>query len=383
VAETADVVIIGGGIIGNAIAWNLARKGAGKIILLEKEKHIGQGMTAYSAGGVREQFSSEINIRLSKFSLDVFGRFKEEMDQDIDYKQAGYLFLAATEETEAALRRNVELQNRVGVESRLITPEEAREKVRDLNIEDLRLAAFNARDGYVDPSSICQGYNLKARELGVEIRTRTAATGFRIAGERVQAVQTPAGEIEAATYVNATGPYLHEVGKLADLDIPAQPYRRMLFITEKFSLSPNLIPLTIDMATGFYFRQEGDGLMLGRADPEEPSSFDTTLDWDYLEQILEYALHRIPTVENAQIGKGWAGLYDITPDHHPLLGPYPELPNLILAGGFSGHGIMHGPAVGVVIAEMVLDGQPKSIDISILSPTRIREDKLLVEKNVI
>jgi len=383
VAETADVIIVGGGIIGNAIAWNLARKGAGKIVLLEKEKHVGQGMTAYSAGGVREQFSSEINIRLSNYSLDAFGRFHEEMDQDIDYKQAGYLFLASTEETEAALRRNVELQNRLGVESRLLTPEEAQGKVRDLNIEDIRLAAFNARDGYVDPSSICQGYNLRARDLGVDVRTRTAATGFRIEGERVTGVETPEGVIEARFVVNAAGPYLHDVGRLAGLDIPAKPYRRMLFITEKFSLSPDRIPLTIDMATGFYFREEGEGLMIGRADPDEPPSFDCTLDWEYLPKILEYALHRIPTVENAQIGKGWAGLYDITPDHHPLLGPYPQLSNFILAGGFSGHGIMHGPAVGLLIAEMIVDGQASTVDIDALSPTRVEAGKLLIEKNVI
>ncbi len=322
--ETADVVIVGGGIIGSSIAWHLARRQAGRIVVLEKEKHTGRGATAYSAGGIREQFSSRINIEMSRYSLDFYGSFHEAMDQDIDYKRAGYMFLASTEATAEALRRNVALQNEVGVQSTLITPEQARQRVRDLNVDDILLAAFNARDGYVDPSSICQGFVHRARELGVEFRTRSRVTGIQVEGERVTGVTTESGSLATDVVVNAAGPYLREIGLLAGIDIPAHPYRRMLFITEEFSLSPGLVPLTIDLATGFYFRQEGKGLMIGLANAAEPSSFDTTLDWDYLPTILEHALHRIPTVENAEIGKGWAGLYDITPDHHALLGPFPS-----------------------------------------------------------
>jgi sarcosine oxidase subunit beta len=382
-SETADVVIIGGGIIGGSVAWHLARRQAGRIVVLEKEKHTGRGATAYSAGGIREQFSSEINIRMSHYSLDAYACFAEEMGQDIDYKKAGYMFLASSEETATALRRNVDLQNQVGVESRLITPQEAQERVRDLNIEDLLLAGFNARDGYVDPSSICQGYIQRARDLEVEFRTRCTVTDLQMDGDRVTGVVTDGGVIETDVVINAAGPYLREIGTMAGVDIPAHPYRRMLFITEKFSLSPQLVPLTIDMATGFYFRQEGEGLMIGLANAAEPSSYDTTLDWDYLPTILEHALHRIPTVENAEIGKGWAGLYDITPDHHALLGAFPERPNFYLAGGFSGHGVMHAPAAGRVISEIVVDGAATSIDVSVLAPTRVREEKLLHELNVI
>jgi sarcosine oxidase subunit beta len=382
-SETADVVIIGGGIIGGSVAWHLARRQAGRIVVLEKEKHTGRGATAYSAGGIREQFSSEINIRMSHYSLDAYGQFAEEMGQDIDYKKAGYMFLASSEETATALRRNVDLQNQVGVESRLITPQEAQERVRDLNIEDLLLAGFNARDGYVDPSSICQGYIQRARDLEVEFRTRCTVTDLQMDGDRVTGVVTDGGVIETDVVINAAGPYLREIGTMAGVDIPAHPYRRMLFITEKFALSPQLVPLTIDMATGFYFRQEGEGLMIGLANAAEPSSYDTTLDWDYLPTILEHALHRIPTVENAEIGKGWAGLYDITPDHHALLGAFPERPNFYLAGGFSGHGVMHAPAAGRVISEIVVDGAATSIDVSVLAPTRVREEKLLHELNVI
>lgn len=382
-SETADVVIIGGGIIGGSVAWHLARRQAGRIVVLEKEKHTGRGATAYSAGGIREQFSSAVNIRMSHYSLDVYGRFHEEMEQDIDYKKAGYMFLAASEASAAALRRNVALQNELGVESRLLTAAEARERVRDLHVDDIRLAAFNARDGYVDPSSICQGYIQRARDLGVEFRTRTAVMGLTVEDGRVTGVETAAGTIATGVVVNAAGPYLREIGLMGGIDVPAHPYRRMLFITEKFSLSPNLVPLTIDMDTGFYFRQEGEGLMIGLANAAEPSSFDTTLDWDYLPTILEHALHRIPTVENAEIGKGWAGLYDITPDHHALLGAFPERPNLYLAGGFSGHGVMHAPAAGRVISEMILDGEALALDVSVLAPTRVREGQLLHETNVI
>jgi len=381
--ETADVVIIGGGIIGASVAWNLARRKAGRIVVLEKEKHTGRGSTAYSAGGVREQFSSEINIRMSHYSLDVFARFSQEMDQDIDYKQAGYMFLAPTEATALALRQNVALQNKLGVRSHLITAAQAREHVRDLFVKDVLAAAFNARDGYVDPASICQGYVQRGRDMGVEFRTATPVTGINVEGERVTGVLTKDGEIGTGVVVDACGPYLHEIGEMAGVEVPARPYRRMLFITEKFSLAPNLVPLTIDMATGFYFREEGRGLMIGLADAGEPSSFNTTLDWDYLPTILEHALHRIPTVADAEIGKGWAGLYDITPDHHALLGAFPERPNFYLAGGFSGHGVMHAPAAGCVISEMILDGAASTLDVSVLAPARVREGRLLHETNVI
>ena len=382
-AESADIVIIGGGIIGHSIAWNLARRGAGRVLILERERRIGSGSTAYSAGGVREQFTSDVNIQMSRLSLDHLGRFEEEMGQAIDYKRAGYLFLASTPALADTLRQNVDKQNRLGVRSRLISPAEARERVRDLNVEDVLLAAFNDRDGYVDPSSICLGYNLRARELGVEVRTGWLVDGFDLEGDRIVAVRTAQGAIGAGTVVNAAGPWLHDVGRLAGLDIPVHPYRRMLFITEKFSLGPRLLPLTIDMATGFYFRQEGEGLILGLANEKEPSSFDTTLDWEYLEVILEPALHRIPTIETAQIGKGWAGLYEISPDHHAVLGRFPERPNLFIAGGFSGHGIMHSPAAGLLVSEMILDGAAHTLDVSALSPTRVREGRLLHEKNVI
>ncbi len=381
--ETADVVIIGGGIIGASVAWSLARRQAGRIMVLEKEKHTGRGSTAYSAGGVREQFSSEINIRMSHYSLDAYARFAQEMDQDIDYKRAGYMFLAPTEATARALRQNVAVQNKLGVNSRLITAAEAREHVRDLFVDDIQAAAYNARDGYVDPASICQGYVQRARDMGVEFRTSTAVTGINLQGDRVTGVITNAGEVGTNAVVNACGPYLREIGEMAGVDVPARPYRRMLFITEKFSLSPNLVPLTIDMATGFYFRDEGRGLMIGLANASEPSSFNTTLDWDYLPTILEHALHRIPTVEDAEIGKGWAGLYDITPDHHALLGAFPERPNFHLAGGFSGHGVMHAPAAGCVISEMILDGVASTMDVSMLAPARVREGHLLHEQNVI
>ncbi|MFQ5669934.1 MAG: NAD(P)/FAD-dependent oxidoreductase [Acidobacteriota bacterium] len=382
-SETADVVIIGGGITGHSIAWHLARRQAGRILILEKERRIGSGSTAYSAGGVREQFTSEINIRMSKISLDVFARFKEEMGQDIDYKRAGYLFLASRESHAAALKQNVAVQNSLGVGSRLVTAEEAQERIPSLNIDDVLLGAFNERDGYVDPSSICLGYNLRARDLGVEVRTGCEVTGMQIEGNRVTAVRTPSEIFQAGHVINAAGPYLHMVGRLAGVEVPARPYRRMLFITERFSIAPTLIPLTVDMATGFYVRQEGDGLMIGLANRDEPSSFNTALQWDYLPQILEAALHRIPVLENARIGKGWAGLYSITPDHHALLGAFPERENFLIAGGFSGHGIMHSPAAGQVISEMILDGASHTIEASSLSPTRIRDHHLLHEKNVI
>ena len=384
VTETAQVVIIGAGIVGHALAWNLAHRGCRDVIILEKEKRIGTGSTAYSAGGVREQFTSEVNIQMSRLSLDILDRFEEEMGQAIDYKRAGYLFLASNEEQAEALRHNVAKQNRLGVKSRLIEPREARERVEALNIDDIVLGAFNDRDGYVDPSSICLGYNARARDLGVQVRTRSRVCEVEIRGERVVAVRLENSDRIACNWVvNATGPYLHDVGKLAGVDVPAHPYRRMLFITEKFALSPRQIPLTVDLATGFYFREESEGVMIGLSDRDEPSSFDTTMDWDYLPTILERALHRIPSIENAQIGKGWAGLYAITPDHHALLGTFPERPNFVIAGGFSGHGIMHSPGVGVALAELILDGKARTVDISSLSPTRVREGKLLVEKNVI
>ncbi|MFQ5718832.1 MAG: NAD(P)/FAD-dependent oxidoreductase [Acidobacteriota bacterium] len=382
--DTAQVVIIGGGIVGHAIAYNLAHRGCRDVVVVEKEPRIGSGSTAYSAGGVREQFTSAVNIQMARASLDILEHFEEVMGQAIDYKRAGYLFLATTAAQADALRDNVACQNELGVTSQLVSPAEARERIPALNIEDVVIGAFNDRDGYVDPSSICLGYNARARDLGVRVRTRARVTAIDTAGEKVTGVRLENGDrIDCSWVVNAAGPSLHEVGKLAGLDVPAHPYRRMLFITEKFSLAPRRIPLVVDMASGFYFREEGEGIMMGLANPDEPSSFDTTLDWDYLPRVLEPALHRIPSIEAARIGKGWAGLYSITPDHHALLGAYPRRPNLVIAGGFSGHGIMHSPAAGVALAELILDGAADSIDITPLSPTRMTEGRLLTEHNVI
>jgi len=379
---SADVVIIGGGVIGTSIAYHLAKMGAQNTVVLERESMLGTGSTGKCAGGIRQQFSTEVNIRLSMESVRFFENFREELDADPEFRQNGYLFLATTEEEVTAFQQNVALQRSLGLKVEILSPPEAKDLVPALNVEDVLLATYCPTDGYADPHSVLQGFAKGARQLGVEMCTDTEATAIELKAGKVRAVATNQGRIETPVVVDAAGPWLAVVGRMAGIELPVLPYRRQIFVTHPFPAIPDPVPMVIDFQPSFYFRKEGPGILMGMTDDEEPPSFNTHADWDFLAQVVEKAIHRAPILEQAGFMDGWGGLYAVTPDDNPILGPLPELEGFICAGGFSGHGFMLAPATGRAIAELILEGQ-STVDISALSIDRLREGREFREEQII
>jgi sarcosine oxidase subunit beta len=383
VVEKADVVIIGGGVIGTSTAYHLAKRGCRDVILLEKEIGLGMGATGRSVGGIRQQFSTPTNIRLSMESVKQFHRFAEELDVPARFHWVGYLFLISTEEDWEAFQRNVVLQQSLGLEEvHLLSPEEALGLVPHLHIDDLLGATFCPNDGFGDPYEVCVGYAEGAKRLGVRILLETEAVGIRMDKGRVRAVQTPGGEVETRWVVNAAGPYAGVVGRMAGVELPIQPFRRQVFVTGPFDGLPETFPMVIDFAPSFYFRREGAGILFGMTDKEEPPSFDTHMNWGFLDTVVEQAMHRMPILAEAGLMDAWAGLYDTTPDDNPILGPIPGVEGFLCAAGFSGHGFMHSPMTGQLMAELIVDGCP-SLDLTELRIERFAQEGVAAEWNVI
>lgn len=380
---SASVVIVGAGIVGCSVAYHLAARGCKNVVLLEKADTEVTGSTARSAAGVRHQFASEVNIRLSIYSIERLKRFTGEVGGYSSLKQIGYLLLVSEPTTWEKYQASVRLQNSLGVDSRVLSPEDALKLMPLMTPDRLLGATYCAADGHCDPHGIATGYLAAACRLGVELRRATPATGIRREGNRVIAVDTPAGVIPCDVVVNAAGSWAGKVGALAGLDVPVKPYRRCIYMTEPVPEIP-AFPFTIDTASGFYMRPEGDKLLMGVTNEAEPSSENLAVDWDWLETVLERGTERFPFLENVGIVRKncWAGLYENTPDHQPVLGRHPRLTNYIDASGFSGHGVMHSPATGMLIAEEVLDGRAHSIDIDDLRVTRFLSKNSVVETNV-
>lgn len=382
--RNASVVIIGAGIVGASIAYHLAVRGCTDVTILERAEAEVTGSSSRSLAGVRHQFSDAVNIRLSLYSAARIKNFTEEVGGYAGFHQVGYLLLVANPETWTRSQRDAALQRSLGARVELLTPAEAARFIPETRADDLVGATFGPDDGYCDPHGIATGYLNRARELGVQLCRRTPATGMRLSGGRVVAVETPAGPIGCDVVVNAAGCWAGEVGALAGLEIPVKPYRRCVYMTEPFALIPGDIPLTIDVASGFYMRKEHESVVFGVSNLAEPSSYNLDVDWDWLETVLRSGFHRFPILEQARLveRRCWAGLYEITPDHMPVLGRHPDLPNYVDASGFSGHGVMHAPATGLLIGEEILDGRAWTIDIDDLRVTRFRERHLRDERHI-
>lgn len=382
--QTASVVIVGAGIVGASIAHHLAERGLRDVLILEKADREATGSTARSVAGVRHQFATEVNVRLSLHSIERLKRFDQEIGGHAELKQVGYLLLVDDPATWEAEKQAVALQRSLGVRTQLLGPGQVLDFVPQTRVDDLLGATFGPDDGYCDPHGVATGYLARARERGVRLLRSTPAVGMRRAGGRVVAVETPAGPIACDSVVNAAGPWAGRVGALAGLELPVAPYRRCVYMTQPFAPIPDRIPLTIDVGSGFYMRKEGRSVLFGRSNESEPSSENLGVDWVWLERVLEAGIARFPLLEQAGLARQscWAGLYEITPDHLPVLGRHPELPNYVDASGFSGHGVMHAPATGLLIAEEILDGRAHSIDIDPLRITRFRTGHLNPETNV-
>jgi sarcosine oxidase subunit beta len=375
--KTAEVIIIGGGIIGVSIAYHLALKKAGDIILLEKGQ-LGEGSTSRCVGGIRTQFSTEINIRFSLESMKAFERFEDEFGINPEFKQIGYLFLATTEKEMEVFQQNVNLQKKFGIPVDLLGSNEIQTRWPYLRMDDILGGTFCPWDGYAGPNEVLSGFVSGARRVGVKIHEGIEVLGVLLEKGRIKGIKTKNEEISAPILVNAGGPFASSIGKMVGIHIPVKPLRRQIFVTAPFHLTDKTIPLTIDFHRGWYFRQEGEGYLLSGPLDQEPS-FNLNIDYEAMAEASENAMYRVPALEKARIARGWAGLYEISPDHHAILGRVPGIEGLILANGFSGHGFQHSPAVGKVIADLITERRSTSIDISPISIERFEKGELLLE----
>ena len=375
--KTADIIIIGGGIIGLSIAYHLAQKRAGGVVLFEKGQ-LGEGSTSRCVGGIRTQFSTEINILFSIESIKTFESFEEEFGVNPEFKKIGYLFLATTEIEMKVFKENIKLQSKFNIPVELLDTDEIRKRWPYLKIDDILGGTFCSRDGYAGPSEVLTGFANASKRLGVKICEGEEVKEILLEKDRVCGVKTIKEEISAPIVVNAGGPFASNIGEMAGVKIPVKPLRRQVFITAPFHLTEQTIPLTIDFHRGWYFRQEVDGLLLSGPLDKEPS-LNINIDYDAMAEASENAIYRVPILEKARIARGWAGLYEISPDNHAILGKVPRVEGLILANGFSGHGFQHSPAVGKVIAELIAEGKATTIDISSLSIDRFKKGELILE----
>ena len=378
---SADVVIVGGGVIGASIAYHLSLSGIGRVVVLERDR-LGTGSTGKNAGGIRLQFSTEVNVRLSQRALPRLEAFKDEMGVDPQFHQVGYLFLITAERDVVPFERSLALWERLGVPARRLSAAEAQALFPEVRVDDVRFATFCPKDGYADPHSILQGYIGRARERGVEFREGAPARAIDVAGGRVTAVRAGGERIECGTVVNAAGAWGAQVGAMVGLTLPIAPLRRHIFVTGPVPGLDHEFPLTIEFASGLYFHRESGGVLLGMADPADPPRFDDSVNWDFLPTVVEHALSRLPALEQAAVKTGWAGFYEDTPDRHPILGTIDEVPGFVCATGFSGHGLMHAPAAGEIVAQLIC-GEAPSVDVASLRFERFARGALVTEHHVI
>jgi sarcosine oxidase subunit beta len=356
VPRAADIVVIGAGAIGASIAYHLARRGARDVVVLERDL-VGAGSTSKAAGGIRVQFATRVEIEFSQRGIAFFERFEDEMGVPCDFHQEGYLFVVTDEPTLARFRTNVALQRSLGADVRIIGPDDARALVPSLVVDDALAAVWGPADGYASPNDVVQAYAAQARARGVRILEGTPVTGIRVEGDRVAAVDTPAGPIATRLVVNAAGPWAPLVGRMAGLELPVDPRRRHIFVTDAFDGIRHPMPLVTDTGSGFYCRSEQGAILMSPGDIGATTEYEAQVDWAMLEVAVEKAMRRIPALEGAQVRHAWAGLRPLTPDGRAILDWAPGVEGLYLAVGFCGHGFQHSPGVGETVAEVLLDGR--------------------------
>ncbi|HWM06585.1 MAG TPA: FAD-binding oxidoreductase [Actinophytocola sp.] len=380
VPSSAEVVVIGGGVVGTSIAFHLAEAGARDVLVLDRGQ-LGGGSTCKAAGGLRAQFSDTLNITLSTRGMAAYQRFADRPGQEIDHRSVGYLFLLSTPDQVASFERGVPLQNSLGVPSRMLDVAEAKRLSPLIDTDGLLAAAFSPEDGYATPESVVLGYATGARRHGARLVPHCAVLDIETAGRDIRAVTTNQGRIATNTVVCAAGAWSGAVGELVGVSLPVVPVRRQLAFTGPVDL-PAEPPFTIDFGSAFYFRREGRGLMLGLSDPDQEPGFheDPTDEW--LALLSEAIARRAPSVLDLGFTGGWAGLYEVTPDHNALIGEAPGVSRFLYATGFSGHGFMQAPAVGEVVADLVLSREPV-VDVSPLDAGRFDNAERRTELNYV
>jgi sarcosine oxidase subunit beta len=385
--HTADVVLIGGGIVGASIAYHLVAAGCKNVLVIERESAQGKGSTGKSMGGVRAQFSTPVNIRMSLYSIPFYASFDDRLGYPCDYRRQGYLFCATNEKHLAYLRANYEKQVDMGLKNvRLVAGDEIRSLFPQLRGDDIVGGSFCATDGFVDPYSAMIGFTTWASDHGATLWKNarvTAITGN--IDDRSFEVATTRDTVSTRTVVNCAGAWAGPIAKMVGIDLPVEPLRRMLVPTEPFDQFPHTAPMIVDMSTGFHFRPESRGFLLAWNDPGETPGYKTDFEPSFIEKILTRAADRVPVFENVAVNpkRAWAGLYEMTPDHHPILGESPEVPGFFFANGFSGHGVMHAPATGKILSDLILTGQTDLIDAALLNFSRFSEGRTIHETAVL
>jgi sarcosine oxidase subunit beta len=382
--ERHEVVIVGAGVIGASVAFHLARAGVRDVLILEREPLPGSGSTSRANGGIRAQFTTEVNLAMSLASMEILDSLAGEIGEPPIYRKAGYLFLTDSGERLAAMARAVAFQRERGVSVELLGPAEVRARVPWAQCGSVAGGTFGPRDGFIDPGALANFFLGAALRAGVRIRYSSPVTAIGT-GPGGFTVGTPGGEVGARAVVNAAGAWARPVAAMAGIELPVEPVRRHILLTGPCPALPRLIPMTIDADSGVLLRREGDRVLIAYSNPDEPAGYNLDFDPDFVERIVDPVDRRFPTVAAAgiDVARSWVGLYEVTPDHHAVIGEAPERPGFILVNGFSGHGVMHAPAAGRCVAELVTRGRSESVDIAALSPGRFARGELIHETMVL
>jgi len=380
--KTAQAVIIGGGISGCSIAYNLARKGVKDVVVIERN-YLASGSTGRCGAGIRTQWGTEMNCLLAKHSVEFFETAAEELeyDGDIEFKQGGYLLAATTPREEAQFRKNVALQRSLGIPSMLLTPAEAKEIVPCLDERRLTMAAFCGKDGHLNPFHTTHAFADAARRLGVTFLLNTRVTGISVRGGRVAGVDTDRDFIATPVVVNAAGGHAAEIGRMAGVDVPVVPERHHILVTEP--VEPMMDPMVMSFSLNIYCQQTPHGsFIMGRGDDDEPKDGRITSSWRFLEEMARTCCALLPPLGRLSVLRQWAGLYENSPDRQPIYGAADEAEGFYLACGFSGHGFMFAPATGLIASELIL-GEKSRWDVEKLAPGRFRRGELIFEPSVV
>jgi len=351
-------------------------------VLLERAE-LGSQSTGKCAGGVRQQFSNEPNVRVQRMAVRMLEAFEEEVGHPADFRQIGYMFVLSQPQQVEEFRRNLEMWHAAGLsEARWVEPDEAARMVPVLNVEDVLGCTFCPTDGIASPADVTMGYATAARRLGARIHEGVEVTGIDHEGGKVSAVRSSQGDFSTPLVFDCAGPWASSIGRMAGVEIPVQPYRRHIAVTDTFSAVARTTPMTVDFRTSLYFHPEGDGVLIGMSDRDEGPTYDTDVNWDFVARMFEEAERRAPKLAQASMRTAWAGLYESTPDHQAILGPVREVEGLWCAAGYSGHGFMQAPAAALLLTQLLLDGKAE-VDISSFAFDRFARGSLVRERNII
>ncbi len=382
IKNSAEFVIIGGGIHGLATAYNLAKQGAKDIVLVEKE-YIASGATGRCGAGVRQQWGLEMNIILARESIKMFETLAEDLDypHDIEFKQKGYLFLAYEEKLFEQLKKNVKLQNSLDIPSRVITPEEVNEIAPHVNLDGLFGATFCETDGHANPFHVCEAYRKAIEKLGVEIYTYTEVIDIETEKGQVTAVVTDKGKISTNKVLNAAGGHAKEIGRMAGIELPIYPERHEAYVSEP--VDPLQGPMIMSLYHDFYMQQVPHGaFLMGHGDPEEPEALNINSSCKFPIKLSKKIISVFPPLKDLRIVRQWAGLYDMSPDAQPIIGEAFTTKGFYTSAGYSGHGFMIAPYTAKLVAQLMRDQEPE-MDISMLNYDRVEKGELIIEPAVV